>query len=102
MRGDTDASGDAGLQILGLLNSLAVDVTRVEGSGDDDFGIDDFFVECGVLAFLVIGDDVGMALGLEPFSNTELVLNCTEQSRLLLGPFTTFIKDSENFNLLII
>jgi len=99
MRGDTDASGDAGLQILGLLNSLAVDVTRVEGSGDDDFGIDDFFVECGVLAFLVIGDDVGVPLRLEPFSDSELVLNGPEQPGLFRCPFSTLVEDTKNFDL---
>jgi hypothetical protein len=79
--GYTDTGGDASLQFLCLLNTFPVDVSRVEGSGDDNFGIDNFFVEGGVLAFLVVGDNVCVTLGFEPFSDSELILNCSEQSR---------------------
>jgi hypothetical protein len=95
----TDTSGDAGLQLLGLGNSLGIDVTRVEGSGNDDFSIDDFLVEGRVFAFLVVGDNQGVALGLEPFADAELILNCAEQSRLVVGPFAAFVENCKNFNL---
>jgi hypothetical protein len=90
---NTNTGGDADLQFLCLFNSFPVDVSRVEGSGDDDLGVDDFFVEGRVLAFLVIGDDEFMALGFEPFSDSELILDCAEQSGLFLCPFTTFVED---------
>ena len=71
----------------------------MEGSGDDNLGIDNFLVEGRVFTFLVIGDDILMALGFEPFAETKLVLNCSEQSRLFLGPFTTLVEDCKNFDL---
>jgi hypothetical protein len=95
----TDTSGDAGLQLLGLGNSLGIDVTRVEGGGDDDFSIDDLLVEGRIFAFLVVGDNQGVALGLEPLADTELILNRPEQSRLVLGPFATFVENCKNFDL---
>lgn len=71
----------------------------MEGSGDDDFSIDDFLVEGRVFAFLVVGDHQGVALGLEPVADAKLILNCAEQSRLVLGPFATFVENCENFDL---
>lgn len=41
---------------------------------DDDFSIDQFLIELGVLTLLVGGGDQGVALILEPFSETEFVL----------------------------
>jgi hypothetical protein len=40
-----------------------------------------------------------VALGLEPLTDSELVLNCSEQPGLLLGPFSTLVKDGKNFDL---
>jgi hypothetical protein len=50
----------------------------MKGRCNDNLGIDDFLVESRVFAFLVIGDDIGMTLGFKPFSDTELILDCTE------------------------
>ena len=97
--GRTDTSSDAGLQILGLGNSLGVDISRVERGGDNNLSIDNFLVECRVFAFLVIGDDIGVALRLEPLSEAELVLNCAEQPRLFLGPLAPFVENCKNFDL---
>jgi len=99
MVGRTNTSSDAGLQILGLGNALGVDVTRVERGGDNNLGIDNFLVEGGALAFLVVGDDKGVALRLEPLSETEFILNCAEQSGLFLRPFAPFIENRKNFDL---
>jgi len=71
----------------------------MEGSGDDNLGIDNLLVEGRVLAFLVIGDDVGVALRLEPFSDSELVLNGPEQPGLFRCPFSTLVEDTKNFDL---
>ena len=90
----TDSGSDAGLQLLCLLDTLTVDVSGMEGGGDDDLGIDDFLVEGRVGALLVVSDNVGVALGLEPLADAELVLNGSEQPGLLLGPFPALVKDS--------
>jgi len=71
----------------------------MERSGDDDFSIDNLLVESRIGAFLVIGNDIGVALGFEPFSDSKLILNGTEQSGLFPGPFTTFVEDCKNFDL---
>lgn len=71
----------------------------MERSGDDDLGIDNLLVEGRVLAFFVVGDDVGMALRLEPLSDSELVLNCSEQPGLFRCPFSALVKDAKNFDL---
>ena len=52
--------------------------------GDDDFSIDELLVELGVLTLLVGGGDEGVALLLDPFPQTELVLSGTEKSGFLL------------------
>ena len=54
-------------------------------SGDDDFGINELLVELGVLALLVRGGDKSVALVLDPFSDTELVLCGSEESWLHFG-----------------
>ena len=97
----TDTSGDTSFQFLCLFDTLPVDIAGMEGGGDDDFGIDNLLVEGRVFAFLVIGDDVGVAMGFEPFSEAEFILHCTEQSGLFLGPFTTLVEDCQNFDLCI-
>ena len=71
----------------------------MEGCSDDNLSIDDFLVESRVFAFLVIGDDIGMTFGFEPLPDTELILNCTEQSRFFFGPFATFVENCKNFDL---
>lgn len=53
--------------------------------GDDDFGIDQFLVEFGVLAFLVGGRDQSMAFFFEPRSQTQLILSCSEETGLVFG-----------------
>lgn len=95
----TDAGSDASLQFLCLLDTFPVDVTGMERSCDDDFSIDNLLVERRVFSLLVVGDDIGVSLGFEPFSDSELILNCTEQSGLFLGPFTTLVEDCKNFDL---
>ena len=71
----------------------------MERSCDHNLGIDNFLVESRVLAFLVVGDDESVTLGFQPFANTELILNGTEQTRLFLGPFAAFVENCQNFDL---
>lgn len=97
----TDTGSDASLQFLCLRDTFPVDVTGMERSCDDDFSIDNLLVERRVFSLLVVGNDVGVSLGFEPFSDSELILNCTEQSGLFLGPFTTLVEDCKNFDLRI-
>jgi hypothetical protein len=66
----------------------------VEGSGDDDFGVDELLVESGALGVLVRGGHQGVTLVLEPLADTKLVLSGTEQLRLLLGVLTTLYRVS--------
>ena len=54
-------------------------------SGDDYFGINELLVELGVLTLLVRGGDKSVALVLDPFSDTELVLCGSEESWLHFG-----------------
>lgn len=61
----------------------------MEGGSDDDFGVDELFVELRVLAFLVRGGHQGVALVLEPLADTQLIFCSAEQLRLLLGVLTT-------------
>jgi hypothetical protein len=62
----TNTGSDTDLELLGLVNSLSSNVTGVEGSGDDDIGVDNFLVEDRVIAILGRGGYQSMALGLEP------------------------------------
>lgn len=49
----TDTSGNGNLEVLGLGQTLLGQVTRVEGSGDDDLGVDEVLVKGRVLTLLV-------------------------------------------------
>jgi len=90
-----DTSGDGNLELLGLGQTLSVEVTGVESAvmlapvqcmrfarfrnfnvrcGDDDFGIDELLVELAVLALLVGGGDESVSLVLNPLAQPELVL----------------------------
>jgi hypothetical protein len=88
----TDTGSDGKLELLSLSETLSGEVAGVEGSGDDDFSVDEFLVEGGVLALLVGGGHQGVTLVLEPLADTELVLSGTEQLRLLLGVLTTLYR----------
>lgn len=50
---------------------------------DDDFSVDKLLVELAVLTLLVGGGYQRVALVLNPFPDTQLVLRGTEQTRLL-------------------
>ena len=52
---------------------------------DDDFSIDQFLIELGVLALLVGGGDQGVALILEPFPDPELILRCSQKLWYFFG-----------------
>ena len=89
----TNTGSDGELEVLGLGQALCGEVTGVEGSGDDDFGIDQLLVKSGVLTLLVGGSHQGVSLVLEPLADTKLILSGTEQLRLLLGVLTTLDGD---------
>jgi hypothetical protein len=84
-----NTGSDGKLELLGLGQTLSGQVTGVEGSGDDDFSVDELLVEGGVLALLVGGGHQGVTLVLKPLADAKLVLSGTEQLRLLLGVLTT-------------
>jgi len=48
-----NTSSDGNLQLLCFGETLGSEVTRVEGSGDDDFGINQFLVKLGVFTLLI-------------------------------------------------
>jgi hypothetical protein len=78
-----DTSGDSKLELLGASKTLSGQVTRVEGSGDDDLSILELLVEGRTLIVLVRCGDESVALVLEPLADTELVLSGTEKEGLL-------------------
>lgn len=78
-----DTSGDSKLELLGASKTLSGQVTRVEGSGDDDLSILELLVEGRTLIVLVRCGDESVALILEPLADTELVLSGTEKEGLL-------------------
>jgi hypothetical protein len=99
-----DTGGDGELELLRLGETLGGQVAGVEAAGggvspvsnsrerganirsrDDDLGIDELAVKGRVLAVLVGGGDERVALVLEPFADTELVLGGSQESRDLLG-----------------
>lgn len=82
-----DSSSDGDLEFLSLGQSFGGEVSRVEGSGDNDLGVYEFLVEFGSLSVLVGGRDQGMALALQPLSDSELVLRRSQETRLLLRVF---------------
>lgn len=74
-----DPGRDGELELLGAREALRVEVARVEGGGDDDFGVDELAVEFRLLAVLGRGRHEGVALVLEPFAQAELVFGGSEQ-----------------------
>jgi hypothetical protein len=52
---------------------------------NDNLSINEFLIKFGILAFLVRGRDESMSLIFNPFSNSELVLCCTEELWFLFG-----------------
>lgn len=76
-----DTSSDGNLELLGLGEALSGKITGVEGSGDDDLGVDELLVELGALTVLVGGGDKSVAGILEPLADTELVLGCSQKLR---------------------
>lgn len=101
-----NTGGDSNLQLLCLGQTLSSQVAGVEAveqsvsititgrcgfaigvlrSGDDDFGINQFLVELGVLALLVRGSHQGVSLIFKPLSNTQLVLSGSEKAWLVFG-----------------
>ncbi len=57
-----------------LVHALLGNVGRPEGLGNDDVGVDNFFLEDGVWAVFVAGNDKGVATGLEELAKTKLAL----------------------------
>ena len=66
----TDSSSDAGLELGGLGEEGGGEVTRVEGGGDEDVGVDDLALESAVGTLLVRGDNNSVSLRLEPLGNS--------------------------------
>jgi hypothetical protein len=79
----TDTGGDGELEILGLGQTLRRQVTRVEGSSNDNLCVNELLVKLGVLALLVGSSDKGVALVLEPLADAQLVLGGSEELRNL-------------------
>ena len=87
---------DGNLELLGFGKTFCREISRMEAvlesvrsgtfsfevdirRGDDDFGVDKLLVEFGACALLVRCSHESMALGLDPFSNPELVLGRSKQ-----------------------
>jgi len=94
----SDTCGDADLEVLGLLHEFAGQVARVEGSGDENFSIGEVLLEFAVGAFFAAGNNKFMTLGFEPFLDSKLVLDGTEEARLLFSSNTTVVEDSEDLH----
>lgn len=68
----------------------------MERSGDQDFSILDVLVEFTVGSFLVRSSDQLVTLFLKPLGNTELVLDSSQESRLLGGGLSTIVENEKN------
>jgi hypothetical protein len=68
-------------------------------SGDDNFGVNELLVKGAVLALLVGGGHKGVALAFDPFSETKLVLGCSEELWNISGVLLAIVEDEENFSL---
>lgn len=63
---------------MGLRSPNSLFVSQVDSRGcDDDFSIDQFLIELGVLTLLIGGSDQSVALILEPFPDSKLILGRT-------------------------
>lgn len=93
VRPDTGRDGD--LEVLGLGQTLRGEVAGVEGRGDDDLRVNQLLVKGRVLALLVGGGDEGVALALDPFPQTQFILDGTEKTGLLLGVFAALGEGSQ-------
>jgi hypothetical protein len=71
---------------------------RVEGSGDQNFGINDVLLEITVGTFLAARDHKFVALGFEPLLDAKLVLNSAEEAGLFLSGLSTVVEDSEDLH----
>ncbi len=58
---------------------------------DDDFGIDQFLVELGVLTLFVRCSNQSMSLVFQPFPNTKLVLGGPKKFRNLFGMLAALV-----------
>lgn len=92
----TDTSSNTVLQVLGLVDTLGGDVAGVERSSDDNVGINEFLFEGRVGTLLVRGGDKGVALALNPLTETKLILDSTKETGLALGSLTTLVEDGDN------
>jgi len=60
----TDTGSDTELEVLGLGHDLLGEVGGVEGSGDEDVGVDNVLLELRLGSLLVVGDnEPGCQLG---------------------------------------
>jgi hypothetical protein len=65
---------DTELELLGCSDELPREVSRVERSTDVDVCVNDLFSELGVGSFLVRGNDIFVAILLEPVGDTKGIL----------------------------
>jgi hypothetical protein len=90
---------DADLELLGLVDSLLVDVARVEGGSDDYIGVNNLLVKHRVGAILGRGGNESMALRLEPVSDTELVLGASKELGLILSVRAGIIENKKDLHI---
>ena len=90
-----DAGRDGELELLGLGEALGRQVSRVEGRGDDDLGVDELLVKGRVLALLARCRHERVALVLEPFADAELVFGRSEKLGDLEGELLAIGKKEE-------
>lgn len=95
----TDTGGHSEFEVLSFGEAFGGEVARVEGSCDDDFGVDKVLIEGGVFALLVGGGYELMALILKPLAEAELVFGCAEEAWDVAGVGAAIVEDCKNFDL---
>lgn len=71
----TDTGRDTGFEVLSFGNDFGSSIARVEGSGDENVGVDDLLLESGFRALLVGNNNVGVTLLFEPFSDIKRIFD---------------------------
>lgn len=94
----TNSSRNTELQVLCCRHLRLIQVTWVEGSGDEDLSVLNVLLEGTAFAFLVRGRDEFVSLLLEPVGDAELVLDSTEETGFFFGSLAAVVENEQDLH----